>query len=214
MDLTLSKAGDHAVRAAIALAGVWGDGRFVTIDDVAEEMDLPRSYTPQILGMLARAGLAESKPGRGGGYRLSRSPAKISLLEVVEAAEGPIGTTRCPLAGGPCRWDDACAVHATWHKATEGIRNTLQRSSLEEVARADRELGVGRRRRHAVTAPRDQFLAAPLPVSGTTVHVTDAAEIDLKTAGDEVRPDPGPRQPIPRAAADTGSRDRSLHRRG
>ena len=154
MDLTLSKAGDHAVRASIALAGAWGDGRWVTIDDVAQEMDLPRSYAPQILGMLARAGIAESKSGRGGGYRLSRSPTKISLLEVVEAAEGPIGTTRCPLAGGPCRWDDACAVHDTWHKATEGIRATLQRSSLQQVARTDRELGVGRRRRKAIAAPR------------------------------------------------------------
>jgi len=156
MDLTLSKAGDHAVRAAIALAGAWGDGRFVTIGRRGRGDDLPRSYTPQILGMLARAGLAESKPGRGGGYRLARSPAKISLLEVVEAAEGPIGTTRCPLAGGPCRWDDACAVHATWHKATDGIRNTLRRSSLQEVARADRALGVGRRRRHAATASRSR----------------------------------------------------------
>lgn len=166
MDLTLSKAGDHAVRASIALAGAWGEGQWVTIDEVAEEMDLPRSYTPQILGMLARAGLAESKPGRGGGYRLSRSPAKISLLEVVEAAEGAIGTTRCPLAGGPCRWDDACAVHATWHKATEGIRTTLQRSSLQEIARADRELGVGRRRRHEMTAPQGRVKASPVHNTG------------------------------------------------
>ncbi len=156
MDLTLSKAGDHTVRAAIALASAWGEGGWVTIDEVAQEMDLPRSYTPQILGMLARAGLAESKPGRGGGYRLARSPVKISLLEVVEAAEGPIGTTRCPLAGGPCRWDDACAVHATWHKATQGIRSTLQRSSLQEIARADNELGVGRRRRQAVSSTRSR----------------------------------------------------------
>lgn len=149
----MSKAGDHAVRAAIALAGAWGEGRFVTIDEVATEMDLPRSYTPQILGMLARAGLAESKAGRGGGYRLSRSPAKISMLDVVEAAEGPLGTTRCPLAGGPCRWDDACAVHATWTRATEGVSNALRRSSLHEVARADRELGVGRRRRDTGSKP-------------------------------------------------------------
>ena len=147
MDLTLSKAGDHTVRAAIALAEAWDKGAYVTTEDVASQMDLPRSYTPQILGMLARAGLAESRAGRGGGYRLARSPARISMLEVVEAAEGQLGTSRCPLAGGVCRRDDACAVHGTWARATDAVRAALRRSSLLQVAKEDLALGVGERRR-------------------------------------------------------------------
>jgi Rrf2 family protein len=147
MDLTLSRAGDYALRAAVCLANAWGDGGYVTIAQVVENMNLPASYTPQILGMLARAGVAESRPGRGGGYRLARSPTEISILTVVESAEGTLGNVSCPLSGGPCRWDDACAVHPTWSEVTASVRAVLERTTLERVAREDRELGVSRRRR-------------------------------------------------------------------
>ena len=152
MDLTLSRAGDYALRAAVCLANSWGSGAYVTIAQVVENMDLPASYTPQILGMLARAGLAESRPGRGGGYRLTRAPESISILEVVEAAEGTLGNVSCPLSGGPCRWDDACAVHPTWSEVSASVRGVLERTSLEQVAREDRELGVSRRRRDETKA--------------------------------------------------------------
>lgn len=137
VDLTLSKTADYAVRASIALAEAWGDG-YRTIDEVAAEMELPRSFTPQVLGLLARAGIAESKAGRGGGYQLARSPRRISMLEVVEAAEGPLANERCTLRGGPCRWDDHCAVHETWTRAREALRRQLARTSLAAVAAEDR----------------------------------------------------------------------------
>lgn len=139
MDLTLTRTADYAVRAAIALAEAWGDG-YRTIHQVAEEMELPPSFTPQVLGLLARAGIAESKAGRGGGYRLARSPRRISMLEVVEAAEGPLANERCTLRGGPCRWDDHCAVHETWTRAREALRRQLARSSLAAVAAEDRRI--------------------------------------------------------------------------
>jgi Rrf2 family protein len=137
VDLTLTRTADYAVRAAIALAEAWGDG-FRTIHEVATEMELPPSFTPQVLGLLARAGIAESKAGRGGGYRLARSPRRISMLEVVEAAEGPLANERCTLRGGPCRWEDHCAVHETWTRAREALRRQLARTSLADVAAEDR----------------------------------------------------------------------------
>jgi Rrf2 family protein len=144
MDLTLSRRGDYVVRAAICLAAAWdGQGAYCKIRQVAEAMDLPRSYTPQILGILAKAGLAEAKAGRDGGYRLTRPPEGISLLEVIEAAEGYLVSERCPLRGGPCHWDDVCALHPTWVKASEAVRNTLTMTTLAQVAAADRDLLAG-----------------------------------------------------------------------
>ena len=134
MDITLSKTGDYAVRSALALASSHGDGRYVTISEVADRMALPRPFTPQILGLLAKAGIAESKAGRGGGYRLSRDPADISILEVVEAAEGSLINTRCTLRGGPCGVDGHCVVHDTWMAAGEAFRRALAATTLAEVA--------------------------------------------------------------------------------
>ncbi|MGA9162798.1 MAG: Rrf2 family transcriptional regulator [Actinomycetota bacterium] len=144
MDLTLSSRGDYVVRAALALAEAWGGDRpYRKIREVSDEMGLPRSYTPQILGLLARAGLAESRAGPTGGYRLARDPVGVSLLEVIEAAEGSLTSRSCPMRGGPCRWDDVCAVHPTWLKASEAIRSVLARTSLAEIAAVDRTLEGG-----------------------------------------------------------------------
>ncbi len=100
-------------------------------------MALPLRYTPQILSMLGRAGFAEARAGRDGGYRLSRPPADITLLEVVEAAEGPIRSDRCTLRGGPCQWDNVCPVHGAWIAAGRALRDSLAATSLAEIARED-----------------------------------------------------------------------------
>ena len=94
------------------------------------------SYGGPDIGLLARAGIAESKAGRGGGYRLARSPKNVTMLEVVEAAEGSLVNGRCTLRGGPCNWEGRCAVHDTWTAAAEALRRSLARTSLARVVTA------------------------------------------------------------------------------
>jgi Rrf2 family protein len=144
VDLTLSSRGDYVLRAAIDLAEHWDGGRgYRKIREVAAAMDLPLSYTPQLLGLLARAGLAEAKAGRAGGYRLTRDPSTIAVLEVIEAAEGHLSSRRCPMRGGPCHWDDVCALHPTWVSVSEAIRATLAGVTLAEIAAVNRRLARG-----------------------------------------------------------------------
>ena len=90
MDLTLTKRGDYAVRAAICLARAYRTGGYRKIREVARDMDLPLPYTPQILNLLAKAGIAEARAGQQGGYRLRVAPEQVTLLDVVQAAEGPL----------------------------------------------------------------------------------------------------------------------------
>ncbi len=144
MELKLSKTGDYAVRAAISLARGHGV-RYRKIREVADEMVLPLRYTPQILSMLSRAGLAEAKAGREGGYRLSKPPAEITLLEIVEAAEGPIQSDRCTLRGGPCQWNNVCPVHGAWVAAGRALRDSLASTRLDKIAREDSSLRKARR---------------------------------------------------------------------
>jgi Rrf2 family iron-sulfur cluster assembly transcriptional regulator len=143
MDLALTRRGDYAVRAALCLAKWGGDGRYVKIREVAQAMALPASYTPQVLRLLADAGLAEARAGRDGGYRLTRPADKIPLLDVVEAAEGTFALNRCILRGGPCHWDQACAVHAAWSAAVQACRDSLRRTTLADLVAADARLEAG-----------------------------------------------------------------------
>lgn len=141
MNLTLTRRGDYVLRAALYLAEAWDAGSLSKIREVSRGMKLPATYTPQVLGLLARAGLARGKAGPAGGYRLTRDPSTISVLEVVEAAEGPRLLTTCILRGGPCHWNAACAIHSTWAGASEAFRGSLAATSLADLAAEDARLG-------------------------------------------------------------------------
>ena len=143
MDLALTRRGDYAVRAALCLAKRGGSSQYVKIREVAETMALPASYTPQVLRLLAEAGLAEAKAGRDGGYRLTRPPSEVALLEVVEAAEGTFQLERCILRGGPCHWEEACAVHGAWSAAVQACRDSLRQTTLANLVEADSRLEAG-----------------------------------------------------------------------
>ena len=143
MNLTLSKRGDYVVRSALCLARAYESGEQRKIREVVAEMGVPQNYASQILAELVRGGLATSRAGRDGGYRLSRAPASISLLEVVEAGEGPLRPDRCALGDGPCRWESVCPLHTTWAAATEALREVLAHATLAEVEKQDLALEEG-----------------------------------------------------------------------
>ena len=138
MDLQLSRRGEYAVRAALALAREAGTERYIKLREISEEMAIPLRYTQEILTLLMRAGLAEARAGKLGGYRLLRPPVEITILDVVEAAEGPLRQERCTLSGGPCHWEgQGCAVHATWDEANRALTSVLRRQTLQGALEAD-----------------------------------------------------------------------------
>jgi Rrf2 family protein len=141
LDLQLTHRGDYAIRAAIALARGTGSDRYVKLREVSEEMAIPLRYTQEILTLLMRAGLAEARAGKTGGYRLTKRPEDISLLDVVAAAEGPLRLERCTLSGGPCHWEETvCAVHAIWEQANGALVTSLRGQSLARVLEVDDRL--------------------------------------------------------------------------
>src|SRR5450759_3880707 len=143
MNMTLSKRGDYVVRSALCLARAYESGHYRKIREVVAEMAVPRTFASQILGELVRAEIAVSKAGRDGGYRLAVPPEKITVLEVVEAGEGPLRTERCALGEGPCRWDLVCPLHATWITAIGVLRDTLAQATLATLVDRDEALESG-----------------------------------------------------------------------
>ena len=148
MELKLGKRADYTVRAVLDLARHHGHGRRKTAE-VAAEMDIPLTYLPQLLAELVRAGIVRSMAGRRGGYELARAPAEVSLREVIEVADGPLVAMECVLRGGPCRWEESCAIHAPWARAQEAFRTSLGATTFAEVAAIDAALSDG----HDAAAP-------------------------------------------------------------
>jgi Rrf2 family protein len=132
MRLELTKRGDYAVRAMIALAR--DDAGLMSARTIAAGMAIPPRFLPQVMADLVRAGLVEGVTGRSGGYRLSVAAAEISLLTIVEAAEGTSRRETCVLRGGPCGRDGTCAVHAAFCSAEEAMIGALDSVTLAEVS--------------------------------------------------------------------------------
>lgn len=137
MELTLGKRADYTVRAVLDLARHQATGGRRKARQIAEAMAVPASYLPSLLAELVRAGVVVSTAGPGGGYALARPALEVSLLEVIEVAEGRIGSRECVLRGGPCRWEDACAVHEPWAEAQEALRSSLAGTSFADLAARD-----------------------------------------------------------------------------
>lgn len=133
MRLELTRRGDYAVRAMTRLARA--DTGQLTAAAVAAETGIPASFVPQVMGDLVRAGLVANRRGRAGGYRLARPAEDVSLLQVVEAAEGDARRQTCVLRGGPCRRDGPCDVHDAFFRAQEAVLHTLATVSLADVTR-------------------------------------------------------------------------------
>lgn len=133
MRLELTRRGDYAVRAMLALGRP--DAYQLTAAALATATGIPGGYVPQVMGDLVRAGLVANRRGRSGGYRLARPAAEVSLLEIVEAVEGDGRRKTCVLRGGPCRRDGACDVHDAFFRAQEAVFGTLAGVSLADVTR-------------------------------------------------------------------------------
>jgi len=133
MRLELTRRGDYAVRAMLAIAANDGSG-LLSVRRIAETMSIPPRILPQVMRDLVRAGLVEAHTGRSGGYRLSRPAGSVSVLSVIEAIEGDTRRQSCVLRGGPCGKDGQCAVHPVFFAAQEALRRELRNATLDEVA--------------------------------------------------------------------------------
>jgi Rrf2 family transcriptional regulator, iron-sulfur cluster assembly transcription factor len=133
MRLELTKRGDYAVRAMLALARGSGNG-LLSARRISDAMAIPVRFLPQVLADLQRGGLVEAAPGRSGGYRLAREASAISLLDVIEAVEGESRRRSCVLRGGPCGLDGSCDVHAVFYEGQEALLAHFAKSSLADLA--------------------------------------------------------------------------------
>jgi Rrf2 family protein len=143
VNLTLTRRGDYVLRSAICLARAYDAESSRTLRQVSAEMAVPRTFVSQILGDLVHAGIAISSLGARGGYRLARPPGEVSLLELVEAAEGQLGPDACVMGDGPCRWERVCPLHESWKALVASTRAQLAATTLADLAARDEKLEEG-----------------------------------------------------------------------
>ena len=105
---------------------------------IADETRLELPTVSKLLKALGHAALVESFRGVNGGYRLARAAADISLVEIVEAIEGPIGMTECSMAEGQCDREAQCGVRGSWQLVNNVLDNALRAVSLADMLQPPR----------------------------------------------------------------------------
>jgi Rrf2 family protein len=142
MRLELSSEGRYALRALVYLAEI---GEQASADRISAEANVPRRLLARILARLSHAGLVESEQGRRGGSRLARPPQEITLLDAVDAAEGPFGVTRCIMQNRACGSGPPCAMHNAWEEGQQAILGYLETQTLDDFVQetASRRLTPG-----------------------------------------------------------------------
>lgn len=134
MRLELTRRSEYAIRACLVLAA---SERPISCRELAEATDVPERFLARVLVELAGTGLVEGHLGRAGGYRLRRTPATLTLLELVEAIEGPSKSTRCVLHQRACDADHPCAIHPVWTSAQAGLVGVLAATTIADLAARD-----------------------------------------------------------------------------
>ena len=137
--MRLSNLADYAVVLMSAAARHCGAARLaegrLNATKLAQETGVPLPTAKKLVSRLTAAGLFESTRGIGGGIRLARPPASISLADIVEAVEGPLAITSCTINGNhDCALESGCTVKPHWGVVNRTIRQALDDVSLASLS--------------------------------------------------------------------------------
>jgi len=133
--MMISTRGRYALRVMVDLAE-HTEGGYIPMKDVAERQKLSLKYLERILPVLSKNGLVEGVHGKGGGYKLTRSPEEYRVGDILRLTEGDLAPVACLACGAqPCEQIDVCRTHPMWSKLHDLINDFFDGITLAELMR-------------------------------------------------------------------------------
>ena len=131
--MLVSTKGRYALRIMTDLAQN-DNGEYTVLMDIARRQGISEKYLESIVALLTKAGLLSGQRGRGGGYRLSRDPADVSIGEIIRASEGPISPVACLRSGDmDCPKAEDCVTLPLWQELDRRMNDYLDSVTLAEL---------------------------------------------------------------------------------
>jgi Rrf2 family protein len=131
--MQITRQADYALRAMLYLSQLESNQRAAT-SQIAEEQHIPPSFLAKIISQLSIAGLIHTSRGARGGVSLARQPEEISVLEVVEAIDGPIALNECTDNPGGCPFGSDCPLRPLWCDTQAELVKRLRKTSFAQFA--------------------------------------------------------------------------------
>ena len=132
--MQINRATDYAVRVMIHLATL-PPGSKAQLISLEHATGVSGSFLSKVMQRLVHAGFVASHRGNGGGFCLRVDSDKTSLLEIIEAMEGPTRLNVCLASGESCERKSWCGVHPVWERAQATLRDVLASVSIGQLSR-------------------------------------------------------------------------------
>lgn len=129
--MQITRQTDYAIRCILYLSQYPNEVKVV--DEIARARSIPKVFLSKIMQKLSKAGIVRSYRGVKGGFELAKKPRNISLLDVIEAIEGPVAMNICAIDKKLCNLSNACSVHPVWVKLREETERRLRRYNFETL---------------------------------------------------------------------------------
>jgi Rrf2 family protein len=127
--MQITRQADYALRAMIYLAKLEPNQRAAT-SQIADKQRIPPSFLAKIISQLSIAGLIHTSRGARGGVSLARTPGEVSILEVVEAIDGPITLNECTEEPSACPFGEECPLRSLWCDTQAELVDRLRKTTF------------------------------------------------------------------------------------
>ncbi len=142
--MVITRATEYAIRTVIFLAQQPKD-EIVLKKDICRTQDVTPAFLTKILQPLIKTGIVSSQRGVGGGFLLAKNPDEITLLDILQAEEGPLKLNHCLVDADSCQREEHCSAHQVWSEVQGEMIKVLQRYSISELVRREKDklLSIG-----------------------------------------------------------------------
>jgi Rrf2 family protein len=127
--MQITRQADYALRAMIYLAKLEPNQRAAT-SQIADKQRIPPSFLAKIISQLSIAGLIHTSRGARGGVSLARTPKEVSILEVLEAIDGPITLNECTEDPSACPFGEDCPLRPLWCDTQAELVDRLRKTTF------------------------------------------------------------------------------------
>lgn len=135
--MLISTKGRYALRVLIDMAEHQVAG-YVPLKEIAQRQDISEKYLESIIKILVKAGVLDGLRGKGGGYRLSKSPDRVSVDEILRLTEGSLSPVSCLEDGAaPCGRMSCCRTLNLWQGLDKVIHEYLNQYTIADLMQAE-----------------------------------------------------------------------------
>lgn len=136
--MLISTRGRYALRVLIDLAEQGGDG-YVPMKDIARRQGISLKYLERILPVLTQNGIIEGLQGKGGGYRLVKTPEECRIGDILRLTEGDLAPVACLESGAkPCDRVGACRTYPLWVEFYSLVNAFFDGKTLAQLVRMEK----------------------------------------------------------------------------